>query len=42
MQIPPLGAVAPIQSPFRTSGALAPPGAGASQDSSFSESVSTL
>ena len=37
MQIPPLGAVAPIQSPFRASGASSP--AGASQDSSFSDMV---
>jgi hypothetical protein len=39
MQIPPLGAVAPIQSPFRASGASAPPGAAPSQDSSFSDMV---
>ncbi len=39
MQIPPLGAVAPIQSPFRASGASAPPGAAPSQDSSFGDMV---
>jgi flagellar hook-basal body complex protein FliE len=38
MQIPPLGAVAPIQSPFRASGASAP-GAAPSQDSSFGDMV---
>ena len=39
MQIPPLGAVAPIRSPFRTSGASSPQGAGPSRDSSFSDMV---
>ena len=39
MQIPPLGAVAPIRSPFRASGASAASGAGPSQDSSFSDMV---
>jgi flagellar hook-basal body complex protein FliE len=38
MQIPPLGAVAPIQSPFRASGAPAP-GAAPSHDSSFGDMV---
>jgi flagellar hook-basal body complex protein FliE len=39
MQIPPLSAVAPIQSPFRAGGAASPPGAAPSQDSSFSGMV---
>ena len=37
MQIPPLGAVAPVRSPFRASGATSPLGAGAAQGSSFGD-----
>ena len=39
MQIPPLGAVAPVRSPFRTSSASSPLGAGGVQGSSFSDMV---
>ena len=39
MQIPPLGPVAPIQSPFRPTGPSSPSGAGASQNSSFSDMI---
>ena len=37
MQIPPLGAVAPVRSPFRTSGVSSPLGAGGVQGSSFGD-----
>jgi flagellar hook-basal body complex protein FliE len=39
MQIPPLGAVAPVRSPFRASGASSPLGAGGAQGSSFGDMI---
>ena len=40
MQIPPLGAVAPVRSPFRTSGVSSPLAPAAAQGSSFSDMMS--